>query len=76
MPQIKAIHYKRLVYIFENDNFIYRRAKGDHIVYTKAGLPHPLVIPMYKEVPVFVIKNLIHTAGISRERYFELLDKC
>jgi len=31
------------------------------------------VIPMYREVPVFVIKNLIRTASMSRERYFDLL---
>jgi hypothetical protein len=34
----------------------------------------PLVIPAYHEVPVFIIKNLLRTAAMSRERYFELLD--
>jgi hypothetical protein len=27
----------------------------------------------YDEVPVFVVKNLLRTAGMSQERYFELL---
>jgi hypothetical protein len=31
------------------------------------------VIPKYAAVPVFVIKNNLRTAGMSRERYFELL---
>jgi len=33
----------------------------------------PVVIPKYAAVPVFVIKNNLRTAGISRERYFEVL---
>jgi hypothetical protein len=28
---------------------------------------------MYRELPVFIIKNLLRTAGMSREQYFELL---
>jgi len=32
-----------------------------------------VVIPKYAAVPVFVSKNNVRTAGISRERYLELL---
>jgi hypothetical protein len=45
------------------------------MVCVKAGAKRPVVIPKYSEVPVFVIKNNIRTAGMSRERYFELLEK-
>ena len=43
------------------------------MVYTKPGVIRPVVIPMYSAIPVFIIKNNLRTAGISRERYFELL---
>jgi hypothetical protein len=33
----------------------------------------PIVIPAYDEVPVFIIRNLLRAAEMSRERYFELL---
>jgi hypothetical protein len=33
------------------------------------------VIPAYHEVPVFIIKNLLRSAGMSRERYLELLQE-
>jgi hypothetical protein len=39
------------------------------IIYTKAGIKRPLVIPMYHAVPVFIIKNLLRTAAMTRERY-------
>ena len=32
-----------------------------------------LVIPKYAAIPVFIIKNNLRTAGMTRERYFELL---
>ena len=62
-----------LVKVFERDGFTFNRQHWDHLVYIKPGLKPPLVIPMYREVPVFVIKNLIRTASMSRERYFDLL---
>jgi hypothetical protein len=30
---------------------------------------------MYREVPVFIIKNLLRTAGMGRDRYLEMLGK-
>lgn len=49
------------------------RTEGDHFVYTKPGVARPVVIPDWDEVPVFIIKNNLRTAGLSREEYFALL---
>jgi predicted RNA binding protein YcfA (HicA-like mRNA interferase family) len=73
MPALRPVHYQDLVRIFEHDGFRHDRTEGDHLIYTKAGVLRPLVIPMYREIPVFIIKNLLRTAGMSRERYFDLL---
>jgi predicted RNA binding protein YcfA (HicA-like mRNA interferase family) len=59
--------------VFERDGFRFNRQEGDHRIYVKAGVRRPLVIPMYRAVPVFIIKNLLRTSSMSRERYFELL---
>ncbi|MFQ6049782.1 MAG: type II toxin-antitoxin system HicA family toxin [Candidatus Paceibacterales bacterium] len=75
MTKITPIHYRKLVKAFELEGFKFERAKGDHLIYTKPGISRPVVIPKYKEIPVFVIKNNLRAAGISRERYFELLKK-
>lgn len=45
------------------------------MVFTKPGLIRPVVIPVSAAIPVFVIKNNLRTAGMSRERYFELLNQ-
>ena len=72
MPPLRPVDFQTLAKVFERDGFRFQRQHGDHL-YTKAAVKRPLVIPMYKEVPVFVIKNLLRTAGMSRERYFDLL---
>jgi predicted RNA binding protein YcfA (HicA-like mRNA interferase family) len=59
--------------VLEADGFRLIRQEGDHLIYTKAGVLRPVVIPKYSSVPVFIIKNNLRTASISRERYFELL---
>ena len=76
MPPLRPVDYRTLARVFEQDGFTFNRQHGDHLIYTKAGVKRPLVIPLYKEVPVFIIKNLLRSAEMSRERYFDLLKNC
>ena len=75
MSKLSPVSYKQLVRVFEADGFHHVRTEGDHMVFTKSGVIRPVVIPKYAAVPVFIIKNNLRTAGISRERYFELLGR-
>jgi hypothetical protein len=61
--------------MFERAGFTCVRTEGDHFVPAKPGMPRPLVIPDYHAVPVFVIRNNLRTAGLSREDYFRLLEE-
>lgn len=72
---IKPIHFRKLVKVFEKDGWIYQRTKGDHLIYQKKGFTRPIVIPRYKTIPIFVIKNNLKTAKISEEKYLKLLKK-
>lgn len=73
MPKINPIPASKLRKIFEKAGFKCVRIEGDHFVYTKPGVARPVVIPDWKEVPVFIIKNNMRTAGMTREKYFSLL---
>lgn len=77
--KITPIRYKTLVKIFELEGFAVSRQKGDHLILTKPGINRPLVVKTSPaspgEVPVTHIMTNLNTAGISRERYFELLDR-
>lgn len=74
MPKLSPVSYKILARVFERVGFRCVREEGDHLVYTKAEVLRPVVIPKYAAVPVFIIKNNLRTAGISRDLYFELLE--
>jgi predicted RNA binding protein YcfA (HicA-like mRNA interferase family) len=73
MAALRPVHYQQLVRIFEQDGFHYVRHERDHMMFVKTGIRRPLVIPTYRSVPVFIIKNLLRTSGMTREKYFELL---
>ena len=73
--KITPIHYKTLIKIFELDGFVVKRQKGDHVIMTKGGVKRPLVIKTTPRlVPVTHIRTNMTTAGMTRERYFELLE--
>lgn len=76
MPRITPVHWKTLECIFINDGFLYQGKVGSHRTYTKPGIIRPIVIPEYREIDDDIIHANMRTAGMSRERYFELLKKC
>ena len=72
---IKATTYQVQVNIFEAAGCRYLRTQGDHLIYHYPGAKRPVVIPKYKEVPVFVIRNNMKVIGLSVETYLSLLEK-
>ena len=72
--KIKPTHYKVQIKIFEMAGCVYVRTKGDHLIYHHPDAIRPVVIPRYKEVPAFVIKNNMRVIGMNREKYIELLE--
>ena len=73
--KLAPIHWRKLSKVFELDGWRLSRIKGDHLIYTKKNFLRPVVIPKDSPVEVFIILNNLKTAGISREKYFELLKK-
>ena len=76
MPKISPISYRILACIFELAGFRKVREEGDHLIFTRSDLLRPLVIPKYKSIPVFIIRNNLRTSGMTRDRYFELFTQC
>jgi len=73
MSRIVPVHYRKLVRVLELEGFALARQRGDHLVFTKPGILRPVVVPTYNPLPVFIIRNALRTARISRERYLELV---
>jgi len=73
MSKFAPVNWKTLEQIFLAAGFQFARQEGSHF---KQGIACPVVIPTYREVPVFIIRNNLKTAGISRDDYFRLLERC
>jgi predicted RNA binding protein YcfA (HicA-like mRNA interferase family) len=75
MPRLQPVHWRTLGKVFEAAGFRFVRQEGSHRSYVKTGVAWPVVIPTYREVPVFIIRNNLKTANLSRDDYFKLLGK-
>ena len=74
--KIVPIKYSLLIKVFEHEGFTIKRRKGDHVIMTKPGVKRPLVIKTSpKSMPVPHIRTNMTTAGMNRERYFEILSQ-
>jgi len=77
VSRLRAVQWKRLRCVFERDGFIFKkRTGGSHWVGEKPGVSRPIVIPEYDEVGVDIIKANMRTAGMSRDRFLQLLAEC
>ncbi|HEX3627991.1 MAG TPA: type II toxin-antitoxin system HicA family toxin [Verrucomicrobiae bacterium] len=75
MPKFVPVDWKTLERVFLAAGFQFARQVGSHRSYVKQGVARPVVIPAYSDVPVFIIRNNLKTAGISRDEYFDLLQR-
>jgi len=50
------------------------RQKGDHLVYRRADLKRPIVIPAVKDIPIFIIHNNLQILGITKEEYLSIIE--
>lgn len=73
MPRLTPVHHRKLAKVFQKKGFVYVRTHGDHLVYQKKGTTRPVIIPMYKEIPEFIILKNLKTAGITRKEYLKFL---
>ena len=76
MSRITPVSWKRLRCVFEHDGFVFKPGRGDHWKGEKAGVARPIIIPAYDELGVDIIRSCMRTAGMTRERYLQLLEKC
>lgn len=76
MSRLIPLPWRKLVCVFEQIGYKYAGQKGSHIKLEKAGVARPLIVPKNDEVGRDIITGLIRTAGITREAFLALLEKC
>jgi predicted RNA binding protein YcfA (HicA-like mRNA interferase family) len=75
MPALTPVKWKDFEKFLLYVGCIFKRQSGGHRIYTRAGLPRPIVIPAHGTIPVFIIRNNLRLLEISTETYFEILKR-
>lgn len=75
MPSITPIDWKKFEKFLLFIGCEFKRQKGDHRVYWRADLKRPIILPTYKSLPVFIIRNNLRTLGINHNEYLGVLKK-
>ena len=75
MPRVALVDWKKFEKFLLYVGCVFKRQKGDHRIYWRVGLNRPIVLPMYKNLPIFIIRNNLRTLNITTEEYLEILKK-
>ena len=75
MPRITSLNWKEFEKFLLYVGCTFQRQKGDHRVYWRSGLSRPVILPMYRSLPVFIIRNNLRTLGISMDEYLQIVKK-
>ena len=65
MPRIPGRQARR---VFERTGWVYDRTTGDHMQLVAPG-KRTLPVPDYKVIPLYVLRRLIRTAGMTVEEF-------
>lgn len=75
MPRITPVSWKQLEKFVISAGCKFDRQNGDHLIYCRGDLKRPVVFPKDKEIPVFIIRNILRVLNISAEKYAEMIKK-
>jgi predicted RNA binding protein YcfA (HicA-like mRNA interferase family) len=72
VTRLAGISGRRAVRAFERAGFVAGKPEGSHVSLRKTGYPL-LVIPLHREVSPFLLRSQIKRAGLTEEKFLELL---
>ena len=75
MPRLPRLSGREAVSVFQRAGFELRRQRGSHIVMTKPGFPETLSVPDHRELQAGTLRALIRNAGLTVERFEELMSR-
>ena len=73
MGGLAPIHYKTLEKFVLAVGCQFMRQTSSHRVYWRDDQMRPVIIPAHKQVPVFVIRNILRQLNIPVGEYLRLL---
>lgn len=75
MPTLRPVTYQELERFILFVGCTFKRQRGSHRIYWRDGLLRPVILPCYKAVPVFIIKNILKQLEIPVEEYHRIMSE-
>ena len=75
MAKLAPIHWRKFEKFLLFVGCDFTREKGDHRIYSRPGLPRPIVMPRDTQLPVFIIRNNLRILQISVDEYLNILSQ-
>lgn len=76
MPKITPISWKKLDKILKAEGFVHTRTEGSHMFFVKTTATGKIATTIPKhEIGVGLLCQILKQTNISRNQYFELLEK-
>jgi len=71
MPALRPCRWQDLEKFVLAEGCEFVRQQGSHRVYWRADLVRPVIVPCYRAVPVFIIRNTLRQLGVSVAEYLD-----
>ena len=75
MPKLPVVSGKKFCKFVEMQGCKFDGVDGDHYVYRRSNLVRPVVVPMWRELPLFIVMNNLRTLGVSRTEFIRTFKK-
>ena len=75
MPRLPRLSGREAVSVFQRAGFEVRRQRGSHIVMTGPGFPETPSVPDHRALQAGDLRALIRKAGLTVERFEELMSR-
>ena len=73
MPKIPAVSSKQFCALLEQAGCMLKRIEGDHYIYKKEGVHRPIVVPLRKKLPTYIVFNDLRTLGMTRAEFIRAM---
>ncbi len=75
MPKIGPVPAEKLIKILIHEGFRIVRRKGPHVILMKENVRTVIPVHPDREIKPALVRAIIREAELTRERFFELLEK-
>jgi len=69
MPKLGRVNWQHVDKVLQDNGWVYKRTKGSHRSYIKAGFIRPVTLPKHKDIATGTLANIIRTSGLTKNDF-------